>query len=382
MIDPDLKVPMVELNSVYLNIKPDIDNAIQTVIESGGYINGLPVGEFASNLENYTGVKHVIPVANGTDALQIALMSLRLHPGDEVIVPSFTYVASAEVVALLGLKPVLVDVDYDSFNVTATHIRKAITPKTKAIIPVHLFGQSCLMEEILQLAESNDLFVIEDNAQAIGAVYTFSDGREQQTGTMGHFGCTSFFPTKNLGCMGDGGALMTNDDDLAFRAKMIASHGQSKKYIHDVIGCNSRLDTIQAAILNVKLHHLNDYNRKREKIAKRYYEGLSDLKSIVLPKKMPFSSHVFHQFTLKVTDGKRDDLKNFLSSNGISSMIYYPLPLHNQEAFQNISVRNEDLSVSELLCEQVLSIPMHTELTEQVQNYIIDKIREYAEQCE
>lgn len=382
MIDPDPKIPMVDLNSVYLNIKPDIDNAIQKVIESGNYINGLPVGEFASNLENYTGVKHVIPVANGTDALQIALMSLGLHPGDEVIVPSFTYVASAEAVALLGLAPVLVDVDYDSFNVTATHIRKAITPKTKAIIPVHLFGQSCPMEEILQLAEANDLFVIEDNAQAIGAVYTFSDGREQQTGTMGHFGCTSFFPTKNLGCMGDGGALMTNDDDLAFRAKMIASHGQTKKYVHDVIGCNSRLDTIQAAILNVKLHHLNDYNRKREKIAKRYYEGLSDLKFIVLPMKMPFSSHVFHQFTLKVTDGKRDDLKSFLFSNGISSMIYYPFPLHKQEAFQNISVRKGDLSVSELLCEQVLSLPMHTELTEEVQNYIIDKIREYAAQCE
>ena len=375
-----MQIPMVDLKGQYLKIKPEIDNAIQSVIDSFAFINGLPVGEFATNLENYTGARHVIPVANGTDALQIALMALGLQPGDEVIVPAFTYIASAEVVALLGLVPVMVDVDYDSFNITAAHIQKAITSKTKAIIPVHLFGQSCPMEEILQLAEANDLFVVEDNAQAIGAVYSFSDGREQQTGTMGHFGCTSFFPTKNLGCMGDGGALMTNDDDLAFRAKMIACHGQSKKYVHDVIGCNSRLDTIQAAILNVKLHHLNDYIKERQVAAKLYYDGLSGLKSIILPRKMPFTSHVFHQFTIKVTDGHRDELKSFLAAHGIPSMIYYPLPLQQQEAFADIAREGDELTTSDLLCQQVLSLPMHTELTEEVQTFIIDRIKEYAEQ--
>lgn len=380
MIPSEKQIPMVDLNGQYLKIKPEIDHAIQSVIDSGVFINGLPVGEFVSNLENYTGARHVIPVANGTDALQIALMALGLQPGDEVIVPAFTYVASAEVIALLRLVPVLVDVDYDSFNVTAAHIQKAITPKTKAIIPVHLFGQSCPMEEILQLAEANGLFVVEDNAQSIGAVYSFSDGRDQQTGTMGHFGCTSFFPTKILGCMGDGGALMTNDDDLAFRAKMIACHGQARKYVHDVIGCNSRLDTIQAAILNIKIHHLNDYIEKRQAVAKRYYEGLAGLKSIALPTKMPFSSHVFHQFTLKVTDGSRDELKSFLAAHGISSMIYYPLPLHEQVAFTDVARKSDNLSVSEQLCQQVLSLPIHTEMAEEEQSYIINKIREYAQQ--
>ncbi|BEH00515.1 DegT/DnrJ/EryC1/StrS family aminotransferase [Bacteroides sedimenti] len=380
MIQSDTQIPMVDLKGQYLKIKPEIDSAIQDVIDSTSFINGLPVGEFANNLESYTGARHVIPVANGTDALQIALMALGLKPGDEVIVPAFTYIASAEVIALLGMVPVMVDVDYDNFNVSAAHIRKAITNKTKAIIPVHLFGQSCPMEEILQLAEANDLYVIEDNAQSIGAVHTFTDGREQQTGTMGHFGCTSFFPTKNLGCMGDGGALMTNDDELAFRAKMIASHGQSKKYIHDVVGCNSRLDTIQAAILNVKLHHLNDYIEARQTAANRYYEGLFDLPSLVLPRKMPYTTHVFHQFTLKVTDGSRDELKTFLASHGIPSMIYYPLPLQSQQAFADIVREGEQLNTSELLCQQVLSLPMHTELTEEVQNFIIEKIREYAEQ--
>lgn len=380
MIDPDLKIPMVDLKGQYLKIKPEIDNAIQSVIDSCAFINGQLVAEFSVNLESYTGARHVIPVANGTDALQIALMALGLHAGDEVIVPAFTYIASAEVIALLGLVPVMVDVDYDSFNVTFAHIQKAITPKTKAIIPVHLFGQSCPMEEILQLAEANDLYVIEDNAQALGAVYTFPDGRDQQTGTMGHFGCTSFFPTKNLGCMGDGGALMTNDDELALRAKMIASHGQSKKYIHDVIGCNSRLDTIQAAILNVKLHHLNDYILARQTAAKRYYEGLYDLDSIVLPPKMPYSSHTYHQFTIKVTEGRRDELKSYLSGHGIPSMIYYPLPLQQQKAFTDIARQGEELRNSEILCQEVLSLPMHTELTEEVQNFVIEKIREYVEQ--
>jgi dTDP-4-amino-4,6-dideoxygalactose transaminase len=380
MIPSEKQIPMVDLKGQYLKIKPEIDHAIQSVIDSGVFINGLQVGEFVSNLENYTGARHVIPVANGTDALQIALMALGLQPGDEVIVPAFTYVSSAEIIALLRLVPVLVDVDYDSFNVTAAHIQKAITPKTKAIIPVHLFGQSCPMEEILQLAEANGLFVVEDNAQSIGAVYSFSDGREQQTGTMGHFGCTSFFPTKILGCMGDGGALMTNDDDLAFRAKMIACHGQSRKYVHDVIGCNSRLDTIQAAILNVKIHHLNDYIEERQAVAKRYYEGLAGLKSIVLPGKMPSSSHVFHQFTLKVTDGKRDELKSFLAAHGIPSMIYYPLSLHEQEAFADVARKGDNLFVSEQLCLQVLSLPIHTEMAEEEQSYIIDKIREYAQQ--
>ncbi len=372
-----MQISMVDLKGQYLKIKPEIDGAIQSVVDSCAFINGLPVGTFAADLESYTGARHVIPVANGTDALQIALMALRLQPGDEVIVPSFTYIASAEVVALLGLVPVMVDVDYHSFNITVANIQKAVTSKTKAIIPVHLFGQSCPMEEILKLAEADGLFVVEDNAQAIGSVYTFSDGRQLQTGTMGHFGCISFFPTKNLGCMGDGGALLTNNDELAFRAKMIACHGQSKKYIHDVVGCNSRLDTIQAAILSVKLHHLNNYIHIRQQAAKRYYKGLSEVKSIVLPYREPFSTHVFHQFTLKVIDGKRDELRTYLAAQGIPSMIYYPLPLQRQNAFMGIAREGEEPTISELLSRQVLSLPMHTELTEEIQAYIINKIRKY-----
>lgn len=371
-------IPMVDLKGQYLKIKPEIDNAIQNVVDSCAFINGLPVGEFAADLESYTGSRHVIPVANGTDALQIALMALGLQPLDEVIVPAFTYMASAEVIALLGLVPVMVDVDYHSFNLTVANIQKAITNKTKAIIPVHLFGQSCPMEEILELAEAHNLFVVEDNAQAIGAVYTFSDGREMQTGTMGHFGCTSFFPTKNLGCMGDGGAIFTNDDELAFRAKMIACHGQSKKYVHEVVGCNSRLDTIQAAILSVKLHHLNDYIEARQLAAKRYNDGLANLPNIILPKVEPHSTHVYHQFTLKVTNGKRDELKAFLAVQGIPSMIYYPMPLQHQPAFAEIAREGEPLLIAEQLSDQVLSLPIHTELTEEVQQYIIDKVREYA----
>lgn len=372
-------IPILDLKGQYLRIKDEIDSAVANVIDSCKFINGPQVKEFAGQLAEYTGVKYVIPVANGTDALQVALMSLRLNPGDEIIVPSFTYIASAEVIALLNLVPVMVDVDYNSFNTTAENIQRAITRNTKAIIPVHLFGQSCPMEGILNIAKEHHLYVIEDNAQSIGAEYTFSDGRKAKTGTMGTFGCFSFFPSKNLGCMGDGGAIMTNDCTMAERARIIASHGQSMKYFHEIVGCNSRLDTIQAAVLSVKLKHLDEYTKARQKAAEFYDKGLSGIKGIITPQRLKYSSHVFHQYTIKVTEGKRDGLKQFLFDNGIQTMVYYPRPLQRQQAFRGIVRYGDNLEISEQLCNEVLSIPMHTELTEETQQYIIDKIREYAE---
>lgn len=372
-----MKIQMVDLQGQYRKIKDEIDAGIKDVIDSAAFINGTRVKEFARHLETYTGAKHVIPCANGTDALQIALMALGLCPGDEVIVPAFTYVASAEVIGLLGLTPVLVDVDPVSFNVTAENLRQALSPRTRAIIPVHLFGQSCDMESILRFARENNLFVVEDNAQAIGAVYSFSDGVKRQTGTMGHIGCTSFFPSKNLGGYGDGGALMTNDDELAERARMIANHGQRVKYHHQVIGCNSRLDTIQAAILDVKLKHLDEYSVARREAARYYTSHLKAERGIVVPEEMPFSTHVYHQYTLKVLDGERDALKRYLEEAGIPAMIYYPLPLQEQEAFKSISRVAGDLSVSGELANSVLSLPMHTELTREQQDRVIDKIKEF-----
>ena len=372
---------MVDLKGQYMKIKPEVDAAIQDVIDNTAFINGPVVKEFAQNLSNYMGGCHVIPCANGTDALQIALMALELKPGDEVIVPAFTYVASAEVIGLLGLTPVMVDVDYDTFNVTVNNIKKALSPKTKAIIPVHLFGQSCDMEPILKFAQEHNLYVIEDNAQAIGAEYTFSDGHKEKTGTMGTVGCTSFFPSKNLGCYGDGGAIFTKDEKLAERIRMIANHGQKVKYHHSIIGCNSRLDSIQAAILNVKLEHLDEYGKARYAAASYYTEKLKafdpEEKFFITPKELEQSTHVYHQFTLKVKNGKRDALKQFLADASIPSMIYYPLPLQEQEAFKPITRAAGDLSVSKDIAYSVLSLPIHTEMTKDIQDSVIGKIIEF-----
>ena len=377
---PVTQVPMLDLKRQHARIKASLDAAIAEVMDSCRFINGPQVKLFTGRLAGYAGAKHAIGTANGTDALQIALMSLNLNPGDEVIVPAFTYVASAEVIALLHLVPVMVDVDYDSFNTTAANIERAITRKTRAIIPVHLFGQSCPMEGIIDIAREHHLHIIEDNAQSIGARYTFSDGTVKQTGTMGTFGCTSFFPTKNLGCMGDGGAIITDDDNMAARAQMIASHGQSSKYHHEIIGCNSRLDTLQAAILSVKLDMLDTYIYSRQRAAATYDAGLRDVPGIAIPQRMKYSTHVFHQYTIKVASGKRDGLQQYLSDNGIQSMVYYPCPLQRQQAFRGIARYGDNLDVSECLCREVLSIPMHPELTADEQQYVIDKIKEYASQ--
>lgn len=366
---------MVDLNGQYIKIKNDIDNAVLSAISSGSFINGPAVKEFQTNLEDYLGIKHVIPCANGTDALQISMMALGLKPGDEVICPSFTYVATAEVIGLLGLSPVMVDVDSKTFNLTAQNIEKYITSRTKAIVPVHLFGQSCDMEPIMQLANQYKLFVIEDNAQAIGSEYTFKDGRRVKTGTIGHIGCTSFFPSKNLGCYGDGGAIMTNDYELAKKMRMIANHGQEKKYYHKILGCNSRLDNIQASILNIKLRHLDEYNSIRNKMASYYDEAFFKLKEIEIPQRLQRSTHVFHQYTMKVKNGKRNELKEYLSAKGIPSMIYYPLPLYKQEAFKQYASPEMKLYVTEELCDQVLSLPIHTEINMDHINLICNAVQ-------
>jgi dTDP-4-amino-4,6-dideoxygalactose transaminase len=369
-----MKIQMVDLRGQYEKIKTEIDQAVISCISSTAYINGPAVKEFTVSLENYLGVKHVIPCANGTDSLQIAMMALGLQPGDEVICPAFTYVATAEVIVLLGLTPVMVDADPETFNVTGSDIEKAITPKTKAIVPVHLYGQSADMESIIKVAEKYNLFVIEDNAQAIGADYTFSDGRKVKTGTMGHIGSTSFFPSKNLGCYGDGGALMTNDDALAHKMRMIANHGQEKKYYHKVLGCNSRLDTVQATILNIKLPLLDTYSAERNKMASFYDFALSDVEGIELPKRQTNSSHVFHQYTLKVKNGRRNQLQQYLIDRGIPSMIYYPLPLYKQEAFKQFVSDDFKLSNTEQLCDEVLSLPIHTEMNIADMHFICDTI--------
>ena len=372
------KIQMVDLKGQYMKIKPEVDAAIQNVIDNTAFINGPIVKEFAQNLSDYMGGCHVITCANGTDALQIALMALDLKPGDEVIVPAFTYVASAEVIGLLGLTPVMVDVDYETFNVTVENIKKALSDKTKAIIPVHLFGQSCDMEPILAFAKEHGLYVIEDNAQAIGAEYTFSDGHKEKTGTMGTIGCTSFFPSKNLGCYGDGGAIFCKDDVLGEKLHMIANHGQKVKYHHSVIGCNSRLDSIQAAILNVKLKHLDEYGKARHAAASYYTEKLKafdpEQKYFITPKELEQSTHVYHQYTLKIKNGKRDALKQFLADKGIPSMVYYPLPLQEQEAFKPITRAAEDLNVSKDIAYSVLSLPIHTELTPEIQDNVIETV--------
>jgi UDP-2-acetamido-2-deoxy-ribo-hexuluronate aminotransferase len=372
-----MRIEMVDLKGQYDKIKNEVDQAVITCISSSAFINGPSVKEFQTNLESYLGVKHVISCANGTDSLQIAMMALELKPGDEVICPAFTYVATAEVIGLLGLIPIMVDVDPKTFNVTAKDIEKAITSKTKAIVPVHLYGQSCDMEPIMKLARKHSLFVIEDNAQSVGSNYTFSDGRVAKTGTIGHIGSTSFFPSKNLGCYGDGGALMTNDDNLALKMRMIANHGQEKKYYHKVLGCNSRLDTIQAAILNIKLCHLDEYSVARNKMASYYDEVFSTINELEVPVRQQNSTHVFHQYTIKINNGKRDELQKYLSDKGIPSMIYYPLPLYQQEAFKQFISPDFKLDTTEELCDKVLSLPIHTEMNLDDMNLICSCVKSF-----
>ena len=372
-----MKLQMVDLLGQYKKIKNEIDKAVMDVMESSAYINGPKVHEFQANLEKYLGVKHVIPVANGTDALQIALMGLGLKPGDEVIVPAFTYVATAEVIALLGLTPVMVDVDPDTYNLTGDIFEKAISSKTKAVVPVHLFGQTADMEEIIKIAKKHNIAVVEDNAQAIGSVYTFSDGTKKQAGTIGDIGTTSFFPAKNLGAFGDAGAIFTNDDDLAGKMRMIANHGQSKRYYHDRIGVNSRLDSIQAAILDVKLKYLDDYANARRKAADYYDQAFSEIAEIQIPVRSINSTHVFHQYTLRIKNGKRDELNKYLNSKEIPNNIYYPVPLYEQEAFSHLAGAVEFLPVTDMLCKEVISLPIHTEMTEEIQNIIIDAVKSF-----
>ncbi|MEM0995279.1 MAG: DegT/DnrJ/EryC1/StrS family aminotransferase [Bacteroidota bacterium] len=365
---------MVELHPQYLKIKPEIDQAIAEVVASTRYIGGPKVVAFQKALADYMGVEHVIPCANGTDALQIALMALGLQRGDEVIVPAFTYVATAEVIGLLGLKPIMVDVDPHTFNTTADIIEQAITPNTKAIVPVHLFGQSANMEVIMEVAQKHRVAVVEDNAQATGANYTFSNGKTQKTGTIGDIGTTSFFPSKNLGCFGDGGAIFTNNDTLAEKMKMVANHGQSRRYYHDEIGVNSRLDALQAAVLSIKLQYLDEYNAARQKVAAQYDKAFSTIKALEIPTRQANTTHIFHQYTLKVKNGKRDELKTYLQEQNIPSMIYYPVPLHHQKAYAHYFDQKKSLPVTEQICQEVISLPIHTEMKAEVQAYIIDKV--------
>jgi UDP-2-acetamido-2-deoxy-ribo-hexuluronate aminotransferase len=372
-------VQMVDLKQQYARIKEEVDQAIREVIDSAAFINGKAVSEFAAKLANYLGVKHVIPCANGTDALQIAMMALKLEPGDEVITPSFTYIATTEVIALLRLKPVFVDVDPKTFCIDPDAIRKAITPRTKAIVPVHLYGQAANMEAIMNIAREHNLYVVEDNAQAIGSDFAFSDGTRKKTGTIGTIGATSFFPSKNLGCYGDGGAIFTNDDALANLLKMIANHGQSKRYYHDLVGCNSRLDSIQAAVLNVKLQHLDAYIAARRRAADFYDKAFANHPKITTPYRAPYTNHVFHQYTLILEGVDRDGLNRFLAEHSIPSMIYYPVPAHRQKMFEAFGGGNFNLKTTDWLTERVISLPMHTELDDEQLRFITGKVLEYVQ---
>ncbi len=368
------QLQMVDLKRQYQKIKNEVDTAIQHVLESAAFIGGPDVQHFGKELATYLGVKHVIPCANGTDALQIALMALGLKPGDEVITPSFTYIATVEVVALLGLTPVFVDVDADTFTMNLESVRNAITPKTKAIIPVHLYGQCANMEPLLQIAAEHNIEVIEDNAQAIGGNYTFSDGTTVKTGSMGRVGCTSFFPSKNLGGYGDGGAIFTNDDELAEKLKMIANHGQKVRYYHELVGCNSRLDTIQAAILRIKLRHLDEYCDARRAAADFYDNAFRNNPKITVPARASYSSHVFHQYTLQLNGFDRDTLHRELAARNIPSMIYYPVPCHQQKMLTDYLTTSYHLPVTEMLQEKVISLPIHTELTEEELAFITTNV--------
>jgi UDP-2-acetamido-2-deoxy-ribo-hexuluronate aminotransferase len=370
-------IQMVDLKTQYHKIKNEIDAAIIEVLESSAFINGKPVQQFTDALAGYLDVKHVIPCANGTDALQIALMALDLQPGDEVITPSFTFIATTEVVALLKLKPMFVDVDAKTFCIDANELRNVITSKTKAIVPVHLYGQAANMEEIMKIAAEHKLFVIEDNAQAIGCDYFFNDGRKKKTGTIGTIGTISFFPSKNLGAYGDGGAICTNDDVLASKLKMIANHGQSKRYYHDIVGCNSRLDTLQAAVLNIKLKKLDEYIAARIKVADHYDKAFAENSHIITPHRASYSNHVFHQYTLILEGVDRNRLNEFLASKNIPSMIYYPVPGHRQKMFAAFNANEYHLPVTDWLTERVISLPIHTELDEEQLSYITQSVLEY-----
>jgi dTDP-4-amino-4,6-dideoxygalactose transaminase len=372
------KIQMVDLRSQYLHIKPEIDKGIQDVIDSCAFINGPAVKNFQEDLEKYLGIKHVIPCANGTDALQVSMMALGLKPGDEVITTSFTFIATAEVIALLKLTPVLVDVDPGTYNIDLKAIEKAITPKTKAIVPVHLFGQCAPMEEIMALAKKHKLFVIEDNCQAIGSDYIFNDGSKKKAGTIGHIGCTSFFPSKNLGCYGDGGAIFTDDDALAKQLRIIVNHGMVVRYYHDLIGVNSRLDSIQAAILNVKLGHLDEYATKRRAAADFYDKAFSGNPKLTTPVRYSKSTHVFHQYTLVTKDINRQALIDHLGTKEIPAMIYYPVPLHLQKAYLDPRYKPGDFPVTEALAASVISLPMHTELDEEQLNHITSSVLEFV----
>ena len=368
------KIQMVDLQTQYQRIKADIDRGIQDVIDSAALVKGQKVTDFQQHLETYTGAKHIITVGNGTDALQIALMGLGLQKGDEVITPTFTFIATAEVVALLVLTPVVVDVDWETMNMSAEAVRRAITPKTKAIAPVHLFGQCANMQEIMEIAREHHLYVVEDACQAIGAEYTFADGTTKQAGTIGDIGCTSFFPSKNLGCYGDGGAIFTNNDELAARMRAIANHGMVVRYHHDMIGVNSRLDSIQAAVLDAKLPHLNEYIAARRRAAAYYDRALDGNEHILLPGHETHSTHVYHQYTVRLQGVDRDAVREGLQAKGIPAMIYYPVPLHLQKAYQDPRYQAGDFPVAERLADCVLSLPMHTELDEEQLEYITSNL--------
>ncbi|ALU75768.1 DegT/DnrJ/EryC1/StrS aminotransferase family protein [Tenacibaculum finnmarkense] len=372
------KIQMVDLQGQYAKIKPQVTKAFENVLDTAYYIGGPEVKGFASDLEKYLNVKHVIPCANGTDALQIAMMGLGLEQGDEVITADFTFAATVEVIALLKLTPVLVDVDAATFNMDIEALKKAITPKTKAIVPVHLFGQCANMEAVMQVAKEHNLFVIEDNAQAIGADYTFTDGTKKKSGTIGNVGTTSFFPSKNLGCYGDGGAIFTNDDDLAHTIRGIVNHGMYKRYYHDVVGVNSRLDSLQAAVLEIKLPLLDGFCDARRKAATYYSNAFASNPNIITPTISDFSTHVFHQYTLKITNGKRNELHQHLLDNNIPNAIYYPVPLHAQKAYKDERYNEADFKVTNQLIEQVISLPMHTELDQEQLVFITKTILEFV----
>ncbi|MFC4263807.1 DegT/DnrJ/EryC1/StrS family aminotransferase [Ferruginibacter yonginensis] len=371
------QLQMVDTKSQYLKIKTEVDAAVIAVMESSRFIGGDVVNGFANNLGTYHQSKHVIPCANGTDALQIAMMALGLQPGDEVITPSFTYIATVEVAALLRIKPVFVEVDQKTFCIDPIAVEKAITPKTKAIVPVHLYGHAADMEAIMKIAAKHNLFVIEDNAQGIGNDYTFSDGTVKKTGSIGHIGCTSFYPSKNLGAFGDGGAIFTNDDALAVQLKMIASHGQSRQYYHDVVGCNSRLDAMQAAILDIKLKHLDEYIAARRKAADFYDKAFANNPKIEVPFRATNNNHVFHQYTLILHDTDRDALNKYLAEHDIPSMIYYPVPAHKQKMFDIFEDNHYELPITDWLTKRVISLPMHTELDEEQQTFIAQHVIEF-----
>lgn len=373
------KIQMVDLKGQYGPLKEQIQKSFNQVLESTAFINGLQVHSFQKELEDYLGVKHVIPCANGTDALQIAMMGLGLKPGDEVITADFTFAATVEVIALLGLVPVLVDVEKDTFNIDIEAIKKAITPKTKAIVPVHLYGRPANMEAILEIAKEHNLFIIEDNAQAIGADYTFKNGKKQKLGTIGNVGATSFFPSKNLGCYGDGGAIFTNDDELAHILRGIVNHGMYIRYHHDVVGVNSRLDTLQACVLSAKLPHLDTYNQKRRAAAKKYSEKLQQNPNIIVPE-IPEgeTSHIFHQYTIRIINGKRDALAEYLTEKGVPFGIYYPIPLHSQKAYADERYNDKDFPVTNQLVKEVISLPMHTELDDEQIDFITKLIIDFV----